>query len=879
MSSRRFFRRKQSDVELQQEIELHLTEEIAENVERGMSADEARRQAYLKFGSPRRVREEVWRQNSFSMLESTWRDMRHVLRRLERSPSVVLTVMVSLGLGIAANVFIFTAVDRLVLQSPPVGHPETLLDLHPMYDHGQRLGEVSPSTYDDLRKHAKSFSGVAAYNDLVPAAMGGPGDPVRLWGQSTTTNFFEVAELPMALGRGFHSDEDSSPIVVLSYSLWRRHFLGDAAIIGKTVSLSGKKFIVVGVMASGFHGMNRLLNVDFWVPDGEWQQLAGDVINGKSAHDLALRVIIARLKAEVTPVHAQAELDAMAQRLRVTYPKDYEGLSFRIRQTGALPPETRTGIALFLTVLTIVSLLVLCIAGSNVANLLLVRAAARHREMAVRTALGATRLQLIRPMLLESTLLALCGGVFGVALCVVGLLGLTSFHLPVPIPIDLSLNMDWRVVLYAFLLSLGTGILCGVGPAIVGSRPMLQNSLKGESALIRPGRKWTLRNLLVVLQISLCLVLLCMTGLFLRSLDKSAGVDPGIRRSGVLIMSIDPVHNGYSAEQTLLLLKRLRTRAEELPGVHSAAWTDKVPLSLYGQQREFHLTGSEVNAGHDLRADMYQVSTDYFDTIGIPLISGRDLNTVDPKAPRQALVNQAFARRLLRTGNAIGQSVSSEDARYDIVGVVKNSKSQTIGEADQPILYRSLEQNIGLAAPPVGFSLLVHFRGNPAQMAAALRNEIHSVDPSLAVFSDTTIEDHLSDALLLPRLSAAMFGIFGIAGLLLAAVGLYGVMSYSVSARTREIGIRLAMGATRGSVLRLIVWQGTLLSCIAFGIGLPLALGASKVASGVLYGITSHDWMTFTTVPSFLAAVTLLACWIPARRATTVEPQTALRHE
>jgi predicted permease len=625
--------------------------------------------------------------------------------------------------------------------------------------------------------------------------------------------------------------------------------------------------------------MNRLLNVDFWVPDGEWQQLAGDVSNNKSSHDLALRVIIARLKAGVTPIQAQAELDAMAQRLRVADPKEYEGLSFRIRQTGALPPEMRTGIALFLTALTVVSLLVLCIAGSNVANLLLVRAAARHREMAVRTALGATRFQLIRPMLLESTLLALCGGVFGVALCMVGLLGLTSFHWPTPIPIDLSLHMDWRVVLYAFLLSLGTGILCGVGPAIVGSRPVLQNSLKGESALTRPGRRWTLRNLLVVLQISLCLVLLCMTGLFLRSLDKSAGVDPGIRRNGVLITSIDPIHNGYSVEQTLLLLKRLRTRAEELPGVQSAAWTDKVPLSLYGQQREFHLTGRKIDAGHDLRADTYQVSADYFDTIGIPLLSGRDLNTVDPKAPRQALVNQAFASRFFGTGDAIGQSVSSEDTSYDIVGVVKNSKSQTIGEVDQPILYRSLEQNIGLAAPPVGFSLLVHFQGNPAQMAAALRNEIHSVDPGLAVFSDTTIQDHLSDALLLPRVSAAMFGIFGIAGLLLAAVGLYGVMSYSVSSRTREIGIRLAMGATRGGVLRLIVRQGMLLSGIALGIGLPLALGASKVASGVLYGISSHDRMTFTTVPLFLAAVTLLACWIPARRAATVEPQSALRHE
>src|SRR3984957_2779177 len=369
MNYRRVLRRKRNDVELQQEIELYLAEEIAENVERGMPPDEARRQAYLKFGSPRRPLLELLPHNSFSRVQSFWRDMHHVLRRLERSPSVVLTVMVSLGLGIAENVLIFTAMNRLVLQAPPVGHPETLLDLHPMYDHGQRLGEVSPSTFDDLREHTRSFSGVAAYNDFVPAAMGGAGDPVRLWGWSTTTNFFEVAELPMALGRGFSSDENRPPMFVLSYSLWRRHFLGDAAIIGKSVSLSGKKFTVIGVMRPGFHGMNRLLNVDFWVPDGEWQQLAGDVSNNKSSHDLALRVIIARLKAGVTPIQAQAELDAMAQRLRVADPKEYEGLSFRIRQTGSLPPEMRTGIALFLTALTVVSLLVLCIVGSNVGDL------------------------------------------------------------------------------------------------------------------------------------------------------------------------------------------------------------------------------------------------------------------------------------------------------------------------------------------------------------------------------------------------------------------------------------------------------------------------------------------------------------------------------
>jgi MacB-like periplasmic core domain len=289
-------------------------------------------------------------------------------------------------------------------------------------------------------------------------------------------------------------------------------------------------------------------------------------------------------------------------------------------------------------------------------------------------------------MLLESTLLALSGGMFGVALGVVGLRALAAFHLPFPIPIDRSLTMDWRVVLSAFLLSVGTGILCGIGPSVTASRPAMQSSLKGDSALLRPGRWWPLRNTLVVVQISLCTVLLCMTGLFLRSLDKSASVDPGFRTSGALMMSIDPVHNGYTAEQTSLLLKRLRTRADELPGVRSVAWTDKVPLSFYGQKREFHVASSAPNSGHDPQADMYQVSRGYFETIGIPLICGHDLSTVDPNAPKQAVVNQAFAQRLFGPGSAIGQRVSNEDATYDIVGVVKNSKSQTVSEVDQPIL-------------------------------------------------------------------------------------------------------------------------------------------------------------------------------------------------
>ncbi len=873
MGRMRFFRRRELDAEVQQEMELHLEYEITENIEQGMTPAAARRQAYLKFGSPQRVREEVWRWNTVSAVDSFLREMGYVFRRLAKSPSAVLTVVVSLGLGIAANVVIFSGVNKVVLQGPPVGDPTTLLDLYATYNHGRRFnGVVSQQMYSDLHDQPKSFS-VAGYDQYLPATVGGAGEPERAWGQSTTDNYFEVVQLPMVLGRGFHEGEEHSPVIVLSNRLWRHHFSGDAGIVGKTMLLSGKMFTVIGVTQPGFRGTNMIIDSQFWIPLGETGQLGPDVRAGGQLK------VIARLKPGVKRADAEAELDTMARQFAAAYPKTEEGLGFHTEQAGAMLAEAKAQIMIFITELMVVALLVLCIAGSNVANLLLVRAAARHREMAVRIALGATRFQLIRPMLLESTVLALGGGVFGVALSIAGIRGLDSFQLPGSLPVDLNLSLDWRVLLYAFLLSVGAGLLCGVGPAFAGSCPALPNSLKGESTLERPGRRWSLRGTLVVLQISLCVVLLCTTGLFLRSLQKTAEVNPGFRTDGLLIASIDPVHNGYTAEQTALLLKRLQERVASLPGVMSAAWTDMMPLSMGSNGDIFHVAGTGASAGHDPFVETYTVSAGYFDTMEISFVEGRNLNTVDPKAPKQAVVDEFFARRMFGDKSAIGEHVVSSAATYQIVGVVKNTKARTLSADDEPILYDSLEQNIGKAAPLMGFTLLAHEQGNAAQLAAAIRNEVHEIDPALAVFGEKTIEEHLSDSLVLPRVAAAVFGLFGFAGLLLAAVGLYSVMSYSVSSRMHEIGVRLALGATRGRVQRMVVQQGMWLSCVAVGIGLPIAFAASKVAAQMLYGITPHDWVTFTAVPVFLAVVALAACWFPARRAAMVEPQTALRHE
>lgn len=431
--------------------------------------------------------------------------------------------------------------------------------------------------YTDLRQ-AKSFSGVAAYHELIPASIGGTGDPERVWGQATTSNFFDVAQLRMALGCGFINDDERLPVVVLGYSLWQRRFGADPAIAGQAVMLSGRPFTVVGVAPPSFRGLDQILYIQFWVPLHNIDQLLPHTSNFDSRNYNWLAVA-GRLRPGVTRTQAAAELNVIARRLAQAYPDAEKDRGFRFEQAGSLPPKERSFVMMFLATLTVVALLVLCIACANVANLLLAQASGRQREMAVRRALGATRGQLLRQMLTESVMLALGGGLLGVAFSLWATFAISALPLPVPVPLDLRVGVDWRTLLYRFALSVGTGLLLGLAPAAAATRPILANALKGEDSLARLGSRWTLRNVLVVSQIAMSLVLLCATGLFLRSLQSAAGMDLGFRSSGVLMMSVDPRLNGYAAQRITQFLTELRQRVAALPGVASAASTDVVPLS------------------------------------------------------------------------------------------------------------------------------------------------------------------------------------------------------------------------------------------------------------------------------------------------------------
>ena len=801
-------------------------------------------------------------------------DIRLALRRFSRSRGLWVAVIVSIGLGIGANATIFSMVSSFLLRPPAVGEPATLVNVFTTR-HGDCCGNnLSWPLFNDLRDQARSFSGLTAFYPSMPTSIGGSSEPVRVWGALAEFNYFDVTQIQMALGRGFHREEEDAPVVVLSYHLWANRFGADRAIIGKAVNVSGHPFTVIGVAPSSFRGLD-IFTSDLWVPLGN-KELLMHRMGNRSRSNTWLEVA-GRLAPGVTSTQAAAELNGIAQRLAQTYPETEKDSGFRLEAAGSLPPDEKAGLIGFLSALSCVAFLVLCIACVNVVNLLLAQAFARQQEMAVRLSLGAQRRQLLRQMLVESTLLALAGGVFGLGLCLWGTSALSAFRLPIPLPIDLSVRMDWKVLAYTFGLSVGAGLLIGVAPAWAASRPVIAKAIKGEEAFAYRQRRWSLRNALVLSQVFLSLVLLCATGLFLRSLQSASKIDIGFRSHGILLMNIDPQLNGYSTARTTQFVDEVRRRASSLPGVLSVAFVDPVPLSMDGRWDDFH-DASQPTAANKV-VDLYMVTPGFFRTMGIAQLSGRDFGNETANAPKVAIVNQSFVKQFFGGRNAIGQRVTGTGATYEIVGVVKDSRSRTLGEDARPILYRSLAQDIGRDPDFRGVSLVVETQGNAAAMEAAVRNQVHALDPAMAIFNAETMEEHLRDALVLPRLAGTLFGGFGITGLILTVLGLYGIMTYTVSRRTREIGIRLALGAQISSVQRLVARQYLFLVFIAIALGVPCALALSKFAASILYGVHAHDAFTFTAVPLFLATVALLACWIPVRRIARVDPQKALRYE
>ena len=820
-------------------------------------------------------------------METLWQDVRYAVRTLSKTPGFALIIIISIALGIGANATVFSIANGLLWGVLPVRSPGRLV----AFAEGETLSYPDFIDYRDQTTQVFE-GGVCAHFPLVPASIGGKGEPERIWGQLVSGNYFSVVGVTPTLGRGIVPDEDKvlgrDAVVVLSHSLWQRRFGSDPGILGRTVMLNGQKYTVVGVTPAGFTGTDRGFITEFFVPLAMTEQIMPDLAKDqpRSKRDDQWVILNARLRPGVSRAQAAAAVNVVKKRIDDTYRKDQKEhpRPITLDPAGGLLAGSETPAASLMAVLMVVVGLVLLVACANVANLLLARATTRQREIAIRLAMGASRRRLVRQLLTESVLLSLSGAVLGFGLAAIAARAISRFELPLPFPIVFDFNVDLRVLAFTAALSILTGMLFGLAPALRATRPDLVAALKNESSVFGRIRGFGLRNSLVVVQVALSLVLLASAGLFLRSLQHASSIDIGMKPDNILLMAVDPKLHNYSPEKTRQFLSQLRERVSALPGVRSMSFVDTLPLSIGGSSYNFSAAGGKGGTKQDVNADVYSVGAGYLETMGIPLLRGRDfsLKTDDEHV---AIINVTMARHAFGDEEPLGRQMmvasqmGADKISYTVIGVAADTKSRTLGETPQNCAYLFVEAAPEKVFSFFGISLAVKTSANPQSLVRPLRAEIAALDPTMAVFNTETMQQHVDKSMLLPRISATLLGVFGLLGLTLAAIGLYGVMSYSVRRRTREIGIRMALGAKPGSVLAMVLRQGLTLTGVGLGIGLALALALGRFTASLLYGISGTDRLTLIAVSAVLFLAALVASLVPAYRAAHVAPSTALRYE
>jgi predicted permease len=835
-------------------------------------------------------------------METLWQDVRYGFRVLRASPGFAAVAVLSLALGIGANTSIFSVVNAALLRPLPVNEPDRLVFVF----NGTQTSPYSVSSYPDYvdyRDKNEVFSDVLTYSSIT--ASGRTDDQTDLIsGSIVSGNFFDALGVRAALGRTFLPEEDTTPnthpVAVISHGLWERRFGSDPKVIGQQLTLNGHAFTIVGVTSAGFNGPEVLETNDIYVPammqalvrpprGGFSGDMNPDMLSRRGPRWLR---IIGRLKPGVSIDQAQAAMSTLAAQLQQAYPDTNRNTIATLFPVSKVDPQAYTQLISVAALLLAVVAIVLLIACANVANLLLARASGRRKEIAVRLALGASRSRLVRQLLTESVLLSLAGGLGGLLLALWTIDVLKTATPPDGIfSFTLDYRLDGRVLAFTFLLSLATGVIFGLAPALQASRPDLVPALKDEASAAAQGRRrFNLRNLLVVAQVALSLVLLIGAGLFLRSLNNAQAIDPGFNADRVLNAQLNINLLRYTKLQGQEFYRQVIERVEALPGVESASMARVVPMSgsgrtssliIEGQDQPDNVSRSE-GSGPD-NPNPNTVSTNvvglkYFETMGISLLRGRDFTEQDKEgAPLTVVVNEAFARRYFDGEEALGRRLSFRGAQgpwSEIVGVARDSKYRTLGEAQRPFVYSPLAQN-----HETGMALHVRTIGDPSSVAGAVRREVQTLDQNLPVTNLQPMRDVLGSSLFAARMGAVLLAIFGLLALLLAGVGLYGVMSYTVSRRTREIGIRMALGAQTGNVLRLVLKEGMALVGGGVAAGLIVAAAVTRLLASFLYGVSPLDATTFVAIPVVLALVALLASYLPARRAAKVDPMIALRYE
>ena len=797
---------------------------------------------------------------------------------LWKSPSFTIVTVITLAIGIGANATIFSFINGLLLRPiAGVEQPDRLVAIYTSdYSSGAYGGSSYPD-YLDFRAQASAFTDLAAY-DGDSFILSGNESAVRLRTSLVTSNYFQVLGVKSQLGRTLQAEDDlagAPNVVVLSAPVWKQHFGGDVSVIGRAVTLNEKLYTIVGVAAESFHGLRLGSQPDIWVP--MYAKLKDNERGNRGFG------ITGRLREGVSIKQAQAQLTTIAKHLAEAYPETNMGTladpksprlvtvlpEARINAEGNSPFRAVT------VLLFVVVGIVLLIACANVANLFLARASTRRREFAVRLALGASRWKLIRQLLAESMVLALIGGAAGLIVAFWTARLLPSFFAADANELDLS--VDWRVLLFTAAVSLLTGILFGLAPAIQSSRPDLVSSLKDEkSGPSFRGRRFGFRGLLVVAQVALSVLLLVGAGLFLRSLRNAISFDPGFDNRNLLLAPMI-VGQNLTKPQLESFYQQLTQQVSATPGVRSVSLTKVEPLSGGGQRRGIVIEGYQPRPNEDSELNTNVVSVDYFNTMGIPVLKGRDFNSADKQGgPGAVIVNEEFAQRYFTGADALGKHLrtDSKGPFLEIVGVVGTVRHRNLREIPLPIVYLPLAQEM-----QGNMTMVVRANSDPASLRPAVRSIVHQIDRNVAITHIRTISEQIDLSLAADRTMALMLGIFGGAALLLASVGIYGVVSYIVAQRTHEIGIRMALGATTPDVLKLVVREGMSLAIVGVAIGIVGAFGLMRLIGSLLFGLTPTDLPTFVVVTFVLLLIAFIACYVPASRATKVDPLKALRYE
>ncbi len=813
-------------------------------------------------------------------------DLKFGVRLLTRHPAMTAVVVLSLALGIGANTTIFTLVNAVLLNPLPVRDASTLARVVTTELRDgvvQPLGGISRINGMDVAEKNAVFEAVAVAGFAPMALAGSGGEPEQVFGQLASGNFFEVLGAPMAAGRAFRADEDStpgaSPVVVMTYGLWQRRFGGDPGIVGQSITLNGRPFSVIGVTGEGFRGTATLGGPEMWVPLSMYREmLSGPNIDFFNSRRALFYETVARLKPGVTMQQAQANMEALGKAIEDAYPTEFRGRSLRVRPLteGTFPPQFQQQLVLAGTLMMAVVGLVLLIACANVANLLLARATARRQEIAVRLSIGANRWRLVRQLLTESVLLAALGGLGGIAVAYWARTAIWAYR-PVFIqPGTVDLNLDTRVLLFTAGVSVLTGIIFGLAPALQGSRADLVTELKDRTSAPSGSRLISVKNVLVMAQVTLSFVALAAAGLFLRSLSNAQEIDTGFDGSRFAILGINPGTQGYDEARTRELYRRVEERLQGVAGVEAVTLSSSVPLFGGGLGRTVFRDGQDPKDPRNGRmTQVNQVSGSYFDATKIPIVKGRGITPADRQGGTPvAVINEAMAAQLWPNEDPLGRTLQifGMDTPWQIVGIARTIKYNFIGEEPTSYLYLPIEQNFGAQVV-----VQVRAAGDPSPVLGTVRRELQQLEPNLPLQNVSTYDVVLRQALWAPRMAAWLLGIFAGLALLLAAVGLYGVLAYSVTQRTRELGIRMALGARDTDVRGMVVRQGVVLAIAGLVPGLLVSWFLSRGITRLLYGVNAGDSVTFVVVPVLLMIVAVAATLLPAWRASKVDPSEALR--